>query len=399
MANTHLRSSSTSKNQRRQLIVGGQVAQPGKYPYFALVNDDCGGSLIAPDIVLTAGHCKPHRTLRNSYEDEEVDYVRVGIFAREEHNSDDDDEDDDHNTDDDGDDDDFDEEEGGDEDNHVSSSSLLQVGGGEETFAVLDATRHSRFQRLGDDEFRFDYTIILLNGTSTHPTLSINRNPDIWDRYTSSGSSATVTAMGMGDTNKHHASKSSRLREVNLTVVPNEVCEQTTSFDKHGYEIESYQGRIGRSHLCTFAPHKDSCAYDSGSPILLTDSITNNVNSKHLLVGMVSWGMECADKVFPAVNSRVSVASDWIDSVVCDWSENPPKEFHCNGYDDDDTGTITVPVLTPSGGTVVTATNAWTTMRSNADFAFILIMCFMASVGSRLWWGRRRRFYDYEELK
>jgi secreted trypsin-like serine protease len=213
-----------------------------------------------------------------------------------------------------------------------------------------------------------------LNGTSIHPPIAINRNSDLWDP---NAADVQVTAMGMGWIDKDGSPLANRLREVNLTVVPNEICEQTQS------DEDSYEGRIGKSHLCTFSPHKDSCAYDSGSPIILTPQ---HKKEPHLLVGMVSWGMECADTVFPAVNSRISVASEWIDSIVCEWSENPPKDFGCYPS--------VVPVLTPT-------TTKWNqhTMRGDADIAFILIMCLMAAVGSRLWWGRFRRCRDYEELK
>ena len=43
--------------KERKLIIGGNVAAPNDYPYFAhLSGIACGGTLIAPDIVLTAGH-------------------------------------------------------------------------------------------------------------------------------------------------------------------------------------------------------------------------------------------------------------------------------------------------------------------------------------------------------
>lgn len=44
--------------KRRELIVNGYDAKRGRYPYFVTIEDWCGGSLIAPDIVLTAGHCE-----------------------------------------------------------------------------------------------------------------------------------------------------------------------------------------------------------------------------------------------------------------------------------------------------------------------------------------------------
>lgn len=273
----------TVNNNDRQLIVGGEIASPDEFPYFVLVGDYCGGSLIAPDIVMTAGHCKPdikHKTL-----------VRVGAFQR---NSD-------RLVDDDNDDNDLDPK---DDQDHS------------EIFSISKVSRHPKYERLGDDEFLFDYTILKLNGTSAKPYISINRDDSLpWQN-------ATVTAMGMGDINNFGV-RSNLLRKVDLNVVGSSDCELVS-----GRNI-SYDGRIDSvSHLCTFTPEKDSCSYDSGSPIIL--------RPQRALVGMVSWGEECADEIFPAVNSRISPVSDWIDNKVCNWSVDPPLEFGCSYSEDDD---------------------------------------------------------------
>ena len=43
--------------QKRSLIIGGTNARNGHYPYFAHFSPpECGGTLIAPNLVLTAGH-------------------------------------------------------------------------------------------------------------------------------------------------------------------------------------------------------------------------------------------------------------------------------------------------------------------------------------------------------
>jgi secreted trypsin-like serine protease len=48
---------SLSETVDRSLIIGGKNAVSGDYPYFAHFDSPgCGGSLIAPDLVLTAGH-------------------------------------------------------------------------------------------------------------------------------------------------------------------------------------------------------------------------------------------------------------------------------------------------------------------------------------------------------
>jgi len=405
----HLRANTNAEEarRRRQLIVGGQVAQPGKYPYFVSIdNGNCGGSLIAPDIVLTAGHCKPHRTIRKHPHSDDVDRVRVGIFERQHSHSSHSHHHSHHH--------------------HESAPSPATTILAEESFAVLDAIRHERFEVLGDDEFRYDFTIIRLNGTATHPHLELHRqellssldddddNDDDDDDDDDLDSSAIapfksniqVTVMGMGDTNKEMPSKSNVLREVNLTVVPNEECERA-----RGRGI-SYKGRIHPSHLCTFAHHKDSCSYDSGSPIILYNHNINHENveargffqrfhrkpplppppvlpphAHHALVGMVSWGEECADDIFPAVNSRISVVLDWIDDIVCDWSDHPPASFGCDP-----------PGITPA----INAGGGWFShlpQPGDGDFVIVVLLCIMIAGASRLWWRLRRRDCDYEQLK
>ena len=84
------------QQSHRNLIIGGVKAPLGRYPYFVSLSQtqgsegECGGSLIAPDLFLTAGHCHPDRTLHKlkHRDDADVAWARVGIIAREELNDD-----------------------------------------------------------------------------------------------------------------------------------------------------------------------------------------------------------------------------------------------------------------------------------------------------------------------
>lgn len=52
-------------------VVGGQPVAPETVPWFASISG-CGGTLVAPDRVVTAGHCVAHRSMK------ELEFVEVG---------------------------------------------------------------------------------------------------------------------------------------------------------------------------------------------------------------------------------------------------------------------------------------------------------------------------------
>jgi len=57
--------------------------------------------------------------------------------------------------------------------------------------------------------------------------------------------------------------------------------------------------------LCAASPGKDACQGDSGGP--LYDA------KKNVLIGIVSWGIGCANPNYPGVYARISEAIDWIE--------------------------------------------------------------------------------------
>ena len=183
---------------QRSLIIQGETAPKGRYPYFTTLDHYCGGALIAPDVILTAGHCKPSRR--------DLDKVHLAIgrysFANK--------------------------KEG------VSESYL------QNDITIEQAVRHADWQRLGDDEFRHDFTLLFLDKPATDtPIVKINRNPFL------PRGSQEVRAMGVGFTHADYESKANILQQVQLNYLSNDRCEQSTD------GTDSYQGRIDETHMCT----------------------------------------------------------------------------------------------------------------------------------------------------
>jgi secreted trypsin-like serine protease len=189
---------------RRRLIIHGHKAIPGRYPYFSQIDDYCGGSLIAPDIVLAAGHCQP---LKSWY----LPQVRVGVY-----------------------------------DVHHLQDELVQP-----AYFV----RHPTWRERGDDDYVNDFLLIKLqNATSIHrPYLRINANPNLPYNH------QPVTAMGMGNTDPDcDECRSSTLREVSLNAITNEQCSLSQSEERD----MTYHDRISSSHLCTTGgPHNERDAW------------------------------------------------------------------------------------------------------------------------------------------
>lgn len=55
---------------------------------------------------------------------------------------------------------------------------------------------------------------------------------------------------------------------------------------------------------------KDACQGDSGGPLSLLDN-----DGSRVLVGVVSWGDDCAQPYYPGVYARVSSVRSWIKNI------------------------------------------------------------------------------------
>jgi hypothetical protein len=142
---------------------------------------------------------------------------------------------------------------------------------------------------------------------------------------------ATVSGWG---TLFYGGSQPNELMKVAVEVVTNAECGTMYGTD------------INEQMLCANVDGggKDACQGDSGGPLVTSgsgDGVTAGGNYE--LIGVVSWGRECALASYPGVYARVTSQLDWIASTTAsDWN-TCPREPCC------DTLTVTSPQYFPGG--------------------------------------------------
>jgi trypsin len=191
----------------------------------------------------------------------------------------------------------------------------LSTAEGEE-LEVKEELVHPKF--LNSVEYDNDFGLLFLNKPTMTKVdfVSINHGVSRPRRYQS------VKVLGWGDTAVSRSGGSDLLNEVNLRIVPNQKCNSIEGY-WDGMHV-SYEGYIVDSMMCAAATNKDACQGDSGGPLIVRGSN----EEEDLLVGLVSWGLGCAND-FPGVYARVSSGYNWIRREVCKRSVLPPEKFDC----------------------------------------------------------------------
>ena len=197
-------------------IIGGSEAIEGRYSYAVALNDKgghfCGGTLIAPDVVLSAAHCAGGK-------------YNV-IIGRHDFRTDD----------------------------------------GDDVEIDLELS-HPDYD---DDTTDNDFMLLFLERSTTEDVEYPIVSPDVVPVSTK------VTTLGWGDTDidDEETAFPDELMHVEVSTISNEECDASKS-DADGYDPkdDNYHNQITENMLCAeHQERKDACSGDSGGPLVIRSS-------------------------------------------------------------------------------------------------------------------------------
>jgi secreted trypsin-like serine protease len=261
------------------MIVGGHPADEGKYPWqvrlYSSMDDNvgfCGGSLIGDQWVLTAGHCvldtssvvvgygSTDRTKTTKIMSEKIT-VNPGYLAGKK-----------------------------------ADLALIKL-----KKPIPNAPAIS-FADAAEDH----------NLLAAGAKVTVTGWGAIWDFQAFQNSMdvmagrRSVSERKLLDQNELEAPR--KLHEVDIEVIDPQECKAV--YDS--LQVPAFT--IGDTEICATGPSggKDSCFGDSGGPLVAPASNDGGF----VQVGIVSWGPQCGNPLYPGVYTRVSSFNDWIKQTL-----------------------------------------------------------------------------------
>ena len=266
------------------LQIEGANPNSGKFDYHM-----CGGFLIAPDLIMTSAHC--------------AEYTPPGS------------------------------------DETYQAFNGIEVGrtnlGQDVAYDPMNSkTYHLHYENLIPEKlikhphydpgtYAHDLMIVKVFGRSRYDPVKIDRG-DV-------NGGEEVTVLGWGATSANGPKYSDELREADLLVMENDSCRNTqvsvTNPNTGQSTTATLEDNISDDMMCGMANNRYICHGDGGGPAIKR----GNSPQEDKVVGVVSWGYGCVDPDYPAVMTRTADHEQWIRTIVCKESTDPPSEYGCGG--------------------------------------------------------------------
>ncbi len=251
----------------RAAVVGGGDVRPGQFPWMVALNVGCGGTLVAPDRVLTAAHC---------VQDQRVSGLRVYVGARR------------------------------------RAAGTLRYDG--RSAPVADIAIHPGYRSLSGGAPFDDVALVqLAEPVAGVPVVPLAAAAD--DAVlTRAGARATVVGWGVTATGDREGRLARGLRQGPLRILSDRACGRAYgTAGQRGGVFRPAAMVCARSADPTRRPATSPCSGDSGGPLV----------SRGVQVGVVSFGIACGALREPTVFARVAGLRAFIDDPAPTFTPQP----------------------------------------------------------------------------
>ena len=263
--------------------IGGRDTSPGEFPHMGAIGwkaaigtwvFKCGSSLISEKFVLTAAHCSSASTRDTTIADPIPKIVRLG------------------------------------DKNIIDTGLNGQKPYDENIIKIITHPQYAAPKKY------FDIALMELENAVSFDKYI--QPACLWDKFDVSGLGKQATLTGWGVIETGGRTTSPELQAAVVDVIDSQLCDQLLrgSCNRHWCGVQDHQICAGK-----LAGGVDACQGDSGGPLQVKIPLpTSTEGTIHYVIGVTSFGVDCALPNLPGIYTRVSSFVDWIEENV--WKNN-----------------------------------------------------------------------------